>query len=69
MSTAASTPSPPPVPVANPPSSVAGMAQLQPGDDAPDFTLLDQSGTAVSLSDLKGRKILLYFYPKAGTPG
>jgi peroxiredoxin Q/BCP len=45
------------------------MAQLQPGDDAPAFTLLDQSGTPVALSDLKGRKILLYFYPKADTPG
>ena len=45
------------------------MAELQPGDDAPDFTVLDQSGSPVSLSDFAGRKILLYFYPKAGTPG
>jgi peroxiredoxin Q/BCP len=45
------------------------MAELQPGDDAPDFTLLDQSGSPVSLSGFKGRKVLLYFYPKADTPG
>ena len=45
------------------------MTELQPGADAPEFTLLDQSGEAVSLSDFKGRKVLLYFYPKADTPG
>lgn len=45
------------------------MAQLQPGADAPLFTLLDQSDTPVSLSDYKGRKVLVYFYPKADTPG
>jgi thioredoxin-dependent peroxiredoxin len=45
------------------------VPELQPGDDAPDFTLLDQAGEAVSLSDFKGRKVLLYFYPKADTPG
>jgi len=45
------------------------MAQLQPGVDAPAFTLLDQTGGPVSLSDFKGRKVLVYFYPKADTPG
>lgn len=45
------------------------MPELQPGTDAPAFTLLDQSGSPVSLSDYKGRKVLLYFYPKAATPG
>ena len=45
------------------------MAQLQPGAEAPPFTLLDQSGTAVSLSDFKGRKVLVYFYPRADTSG
>jgi len=45
------------------------MAQLQPGADAPPFTLLDQTSTPVSLSDFRGRKVLLYFYPKADTPG
>ena len=42
---------------------------LQPGDKAPAFTLLDQSGSKVKLSDFKGRKVLVYFYPKADTPG
>ena len=45
------------------------MAQLQPGDDAPSFTLPAQSGSPVALSDFKGRKVLVYFYPKAATPG
>jgi peroxiredoxin Q/BCP len=45
------------------------MPPLDPGADAPAFTLLDQSGAPVSLSDFKGRKVLLYFYPKADTPG
>jgi thioredoxin-dependent peroxiredoxin len=42
---------------------------LQTGDKAPDFTLLDQRGEPVSLKDFKGRKVLLFFYPKADTPG
>ncbi|HVF76319.1 MAG TPA: thioredoxin-dependent thiol peroxidase [Acidimicrobiales bacterium] len=42
---------------------------LQPGDKAPDFTLLDQSENKVKLSSFKGRKVLVYFYPKADTPG
>ena len=45
------------------------MPELQPGAVAPAFTLLDQSGQPVSLSDNEGRKVLLYFYPKADTPG
>lgn len=45
------------------------MAQLEPGDPAPDFALLDQNGTQVRLADLKGQKLLVYFYPKAGTSG
>ncbi len=39
------------------------------GDRAPAFTLLDQDGEKVRLTDLKGRKVLVYFYPKADTPG
>ncbi len=39
------------------------------GDFAPDFTLPDQSGTFVTLSDLRGKNVVLYFYPKADTPG
>ena len=42
---------------------------LKPGDKAPAFTLLDQSGQKTKLSDFKGRKVLVYFYPKADTPG
>jgi peroxiredoxin Q/BCP len=39
------------------------------GDQAPDFTLSDQHGEPVSLSGLRGRSVVLYFYPKADTPG
>jgi peroxiredoxin Q/BCP len=42
---------------------------LQPGDPAPDFTLPDQEGDPVSLSALRGGTVVLYFYPKADTPG
>ncbi len=45
------------------------MAKLSIGDKAPAFSLLDQQGKQVSLSDFKGSKLLLYFYPKADTPG
>jgi hypothetical protein len=40
------------------------MPRLQPGDDAPSFTLLDQSASPLSLSDFMGRKVLVYFYPQ-----
>src|SRR3954453_30622 len=42
---------------------------LEPGDAAPDFTIPDQDGNPVTLSDLKGQTVVLYFYPKADTPG
>lgn len=45
------------------------MAQLKVGDKAPAFALEDQQGRTVKLSDFKGRKLLVYFYPKANTPG
>ncbi|MDX5326566.1 MAG: thioredoxin-dependent thiol peroxidase [Bacteroidota bacterium] len=45
------------------------MTHLQPGDKAPDFSAIDQHGNAISLSDFKGRKVILYFYPKDDTPG
>lgn len=43
--------------------------QLKPGDKAPDFTAKDQNGKEVSLHDYKGKKVVLYFYPKDDTPG
>ncbi len=45
------------------------MTNLAPGDPAPDFTLADQDGTDVSLHDLRGQRVILYFYPAAMTPG
>jgi thioredoxin-dependent peroxiredoxin len=42
---------------------------LEPGTDAPDFTLPDQDGEDVTLSALRGKTVVLYFYPKADTPG
>ena len=42
---------------------------LQIGDPAPDFESLDQRGDTVKLSDFRGRKVILYFYPKDDTPG
>ncbi len=43
--------------------------RLQPGDTAPDFSLPDADGNPVSLADRKGRKVIVYFYPAAMTPG
>jgi thioredoxin-dependent peroxiredoxin len=45
------------------------MTLLNTGDQAPDFALANQEGATVKLSDFKGRKLLLYFYPRAATPG
>jgi peroxiredoxin Q/BCP len=42
---------------------------LQAGDTAPDFTLPDQNGEELTLSDLRGETVVLYFYPRADTPG
>jgi len=43
--------------------------RLAPGDTAPDFTLSDDTGTQVTLSELRGSKVIVYFYPAAMTPG
>ncbi|MEV6065115.1 thioredoxin-dependent thiol peroxidase [Nocardia sp. NPDC052001] len=43
--------------------------RLSPGDAAPAFTLPDADGKDVSLSDYRGRKVIIYFYPAASTPG
>src|SRR5690606_2765899 len=45
------------------------MNQLKAGDPAPDFLAKDQNGRSVSLQDFKGKKLMLYFYPKDSTPG
>lgn len=46
-----------------------GSTSLKPGDDAPDFSLRDQAGRTVRLSELRGKRVVLFFYPKADTPG
>ena len=43
--------------------------RLSTGDTAPDFTLTDDTGDSVSLKDLRGQKVIVYFYPAAMTPG
>ncbi|MDP6490441.1 MAG: thioredoxin-dependent thiol peroxidase [Kiritimatiellia bacterium] len=45
------------------------MSTLKAGDKAPAFTLVDQGENTVSLADFKGERLLIYFYPKASTPG
>lgn len=45
------------------------MATLNVGDKAPDFSGVNQNGEQISLSGLKGKKLILYFYPKDNTPG
>lgn len=45
------------------------MKTFEAGDEAPDFTAKDQNGKEVSLSDYRGKKVILYFYPKDNTPG
>ncbi len=42
---------------------------LNVGDQAPDFSLLSDSGSTISLKDFRGRTLVLYFFPKADTPG
>ena len=43
--------------------------RLETGDDAPDFTLTATDGSTISLADYRGQKVILYFFPKASTPG
>ena len=42
---------------------------MQANDKAPDFTLQDENGKPVSLTDFRGKNVVLYFFPKADTPG
>jgi len=45
------------------------MTQLKAGDNAPEFSALDEQGNTISLTDYKGKKLVVFFYPKASTPG
>lgn len=45
------------------------MTSLKKGDKAPEFSVKDQDGNPVKLTDFKGKKLVLFFYPKASTPG
>ncbi|WP_323789837.1 thioredoxin-dependent thiol peroxidase [Psychroserpens sp.] len=45
------------------------MTQLKAGDKAPNFSALDEQGNTISLADYKGKKLVVFFYPKASTPG
>jgi thioredoxin-dependent peroxiredoxin len=49
--------------------STTAPVRLSPGDPAPDFTLLDANGDQVSLADHRGRRVIVYCYPAAMTPG
>jgi peroxiredoxin Q/BCP len=51
------------------PAGGAGTVKLEPGDTAPDFTLPTDDGSTLSLAGLRGRKVVLYAYPAAMTPG
>jgi peroxiredoxin Q/BCP len=53
--------------MANRPKEIRQM--IEAGQEAPDFTLPDQDGAEVTLSDLRGKPVVLYFYPRADTPG
>lgn len=50
-------------------AAIIKSASLKPGEIAPEFTLLDQNGRSVSLGDYRGKNVVVYFYPKAMTPG
>lgn len=50
-------------------TKITTMNTLKQGDKVPDFTVNDQSGNAISLSDYRGKKLIVFFYPKASTPG
>jgi thioredoxin-dependent peroxiredoxin len=45
------------------------MSKIEEGKKAPDFTLSDQDGKQVTLSEFKGKNVIVYFYPKDDTPG
>ncbi|MGB3606567.1 MAG: thioredoxin-dependent thiol peroxidase [Psychroserpens sp.] len=45
------------------------MTQLKAGDQAPNFSAQDEQGNTITLADYKGKKLVVFFYPKASTPG
>ena len=49
--------------------ALGGARMLKVGEAAPDFEVSDHEGRTVRLSDLRGKKVVLWFYPKADTPG
>lgn len=57
--------------LARPASDVinAGDISMKVNDKAPDFTLQDENGNEVALKDLRGKTVVLFFYPRASTPG
>ena len=50
-------------------SIFGGSSMLKAGDPAPDFEVTDHTGRRVKLSDFRGKKVVLWFFPKASTPG
>jgi peroxiredoxin len=50
-------------------NATGGGAMLKPGDPAPEFDTTDQHGRPLRLRDLRGEKVVLWFFPKADTPG
>ncbi len=50
-------------------ASVKGYEMLKPGDKAPEFRLKADDGHEVALADLRGKPVVVYFFPKANTPG
>lgn len=50
-------------------SAFGGVTMLKPGDLAPDFNTTDHNGRPVRLRDFRGKKVILWFFPKADTPG
>lgn len=48
---------------------MTALTKLKAGDKAPDFTTIDDEGNKIALKDFRGKKIVLYFYPKDNTPG
>ena len=49
--------------------ALKGPKMLKPGDQAPDFEAVDHQGKPIRLRDLRGKRVILWFYPKADTPG